>query len=81
MPKTDLTNTNWLLTGTFNVLTYQDIVLWLHSRKAMLGWRVYSSITHVAVGNNPGSKLTRAREQLPNAVFLDEDEILQLMAE
>ena len=47
----------------------------------MMGWRVYSSITHVAVGNNPGSKLERARARLPHAVFLDEDDILRLMAE
>lgn len=79
--KTDLTNTHWLLTGTFNTLTYPDIVLWLHKRKARIGWRVYESITHVAVGNNPGSKLTRARARLSNAVFLDEDDILRLMAE
>lgn len=81
MPKTDLTNTHWLLAGTFNTLTYSDIVLWLHKRKAMMGWRVYESITHVAVGNNPGSKLERARTKLPHAVFLDEDDILRLMAE
>ena len=81
MPKTDLTNTHWLLAGTFNTLTYPDIVLWLHKRKAMMGWRVYSSITHVAVGNNPGSKHEHARARLPHAVFFDEDDILRLMAE
>ena len=33
MPKTDLTNTQWLLAGTFNTLTYSEVDNFLNDAK------------------------------------------------
>ncbi len=74
-----LSGLTFVITGSFDVMSRGQIEQKIQALGGSVAKSVTKKVTHILVGTNPGSKLTKAQEQGNNIVILEERDIGDLL--